>query len=723
MWFCCQIWQCNFKTCLGPLEIWKTWNGWSHVVYPSKGNTASKTFTDSRGTRGRGQATVRSLNRGTQSRDIPRNPVYDAISTSDPRRTGTVIQEVRSRDNAEEAASERPLQTASERTPFYYGSSHSLGSKEFPHLNSEFRVPDIDGEGSSSASAGRFLPQEKVNSDGAAISLALPLSSAERDRLSSYPEDVHLHEFCSMGLQHQRGSQFFRLDLAPDTLVQDEPRTVESSAQMSLRTPSTDLTELEQSLEYWHQQHSRQNYNCMTHAEDEPHSTVRYNDTGSLEEVNHEYQVDYIVHGGDESRYFSCGKSAQYQYRQLWSLRAMLAKNEYLLSQSVLNKETVASTLRTAASFKRSQSSVEIYPGSAVEVAGAVSYSSEEISHTTRRQMYVTAANSRMECTEVHSVYQFDNLSFDGSNESFDTIDNEGYSTDTSFIDQHQNYGIDGSNDRQAHRLQQLRADSGYRSLENPPAPNLVTHQQSLDMAARLSPLVHSPDADYHFEFPVCYNTSCHSQGGDSSIKHRHSLEGVDEVMARDYNTSMPQYCHEPDEGVAGLHSPPAIVTDIEYGSWERCQRKNHRSASRKRHEYVVSGGRHSLTHLVTDPEYSRSQFFQNVGATYPRDYSIDEKSDALFREFSRCDPVKTRPCNSHRQQLIHSFPYSFWDQKKKLLEPQDSDEERLPQDPLLLDVTTDSSTVSLIKLDDHSEENYGDNVGDDFEDDYADND
>lgn len=54
---------------------------------------------------------------------------------------------------------------------------------------------------------------------------------------------------------------------------------------MSLRMPSTDLTELEQSLDYWRQQHSRQNYNCMTHAEDEPHSTVRYNDTGSLEEV------------------------------------------------------------------------------------------------------------------------------------------------------------------------------------------------------------------------------------------------------------------------------------------------------------------------------------------------------------------------------------------------------------------------------------------------------
>jgi hypothetical protein len=65
---------------------------------------------------------------------------------------------------------------------------------------------------------------------------------------------------------------------------------------------------------------------------------------------------------------------------------------------------------------------------------------------------------------------------------------------------------------------------------------------------------------------------------------------------------------------------------------------------------------------------------------------------------------------------LIHSFPYSVWDQKRKLLEPQDSDEERLPQDLLLLDVTREDSTVSLIKSDDHSEENYDD--GDDYEDD-----
>jgi hypothetical protein len=70
-----------------------------------------------------------------------------------------------------------------------------------------------------------------------------------------------------------------------DTLLQDKPRAVDSTAPSSFSTPSTDLTELEQSLDYWRQQHFRQNYSCMTHGEDEPQSKVRYNDTGSLEEV------------------------------------------------------------------------------------------------------------------------------------------------------------------------------------------------------------------------------------------------------------------------------------------------------------------------------------------------------------------------------------------------------------------------------------------------------
>lgn len=77
---------------------------------------------------------------------------------------------------------------------------------------------------------------------------------------------------------------------------------------------------------------------------------------------------------------------------------------------------------------------VEARAGRSLDSA-TVGYTNEEISHQTRRQMYINAANSRMKCT-VRSVCQCESLSLNSSRESIDTIDNEHYSTDTSFVDQ-----------------------------------------------------------------------------------------------------------------------------------------------------------------------------------------------------------------------------------------------------------------------------------------------
>jgi hypothetical protein len=84
------------------------------------------------------------------------------------------------------------------------------------------------------------------------------------------------------------------LDLASakleDKSLQDKTSAGDSTGATSFHIPSTDLTELEQSLDYWRQQHFQHNYSCMTR-EDEPHSKVRYNDTGSLEEVGSTYKI------------------------------------------------------------------------------------------------------------------------------------------------------------------------------------------------------------------------------------------------------------------------------------------------------------------------------------------------------------------------------------------------------------------------------------------------
>jgi hypothetical protein len=93
---------------------------------------------------------------------------------------------------------------------------------------------------------------------------------------------------CALLCPNENGC-LYRLNLAsgkPEgTEIHDSLQAVDSSVPVPYCAPSTDLTELEQSLDYWHRQNFRQHYGCMTHGEDESQNKVRYNDTGSLEEV------------------------------------------------------------------------------------------------------------------------------------------------------------------------------------------------------------------------------------------------------------------------------------------------------------------------------------------------------------------------------------------------------------------------------------------------------
>ena len=54
-----------------------------------------------------------------------------------------------------------------------------------------------------------------------------------------------------------------------------------------------------------------------------------------------------------------------------------------------------------------------------------------QASHVTRCHMYVSSSNSRARKKET--CYS---RSYEGNHESFETVDTEGYSTDTSFMDQ-----------------------------------------------------------------------------------------------------------------------------------------------------------------------------------------------------------------------------------------------------------------------------------------------
>lgn len=163
----------------------------------------------------------------------------------------------------------------------------------------------------------------------------------------------------------------------------------------------------------------------------------------------------------------------------------------------------------------------------------------------------------------------------------------------------------DSTSESQVHRLHQLRADSGYRSLENPVTPSLklIYHHQHLA----------SGDFDTH--------THRIPSLGESVEEGSEGEEGK-EIVRRSSIFSVET---EPDEGIGGLKS--------------------------------VTGRRRSYgqTALKKRREFSR-------GGDYPRDYSVDEKSDALFREFSRCETESTSQPQqrlSSGRRLRHShYPY-----------------------------------------------------------------
>ncbi|KAJ9578997.1 hypothetical protein L9F63_024896, partial [Diploptera punctata] len=140
--------------------------------------------------------------------------------------------------------------------------------------------------------------------------------------------------------------------------------------------------------------------------------------------------------------------------------------------------------------------------------------------------------------------------------------------------------------------------------------------------------------------FELSTSDSYSSSDIEGSTKLEDILEGTNELK------SVPSSPRSQE-----LDSTPATTSNT---AWDRCQRKNHRLASKKRREFGVTGHR-ALAHIMSEVEYMHPHCFKTYGTIYRRDYSVDKKSDALFREFSRCDPVKTR-----QRHLPHSYNYSM---------------------------------------------------------------
>jgi hypothetical protein len=104
------------------------------------------------------------------------------------------------------------------------------------------------------------------------------------------------------------------------------------------------------------------------------------------------------------------------------------------------------------------------------------------------------------------------------------------------------------------------------------------------------------------------------------------------------------------------------------------------------------------------------------------RDYSVDEKSDALFREFSRCDPVyDSPPERQHRlsrrlhQHRSSDFELHYLKRNRRISPPLSMDGDMLgaaavsapmpsPMEPLAHDATCKDIPIIRVADDDSSD-------------------
>ncbi|XP_075218389.1 uncharacterized protein LOC142323095 isoform X2 [Lycorma delicatula] len=411
------------------------------------------------------------------------------------------------------------------------------------------------------------------------------------------------------------------------------------------RASSTDWTRLESSLDFWQQEHSRP---LPLPDDSDKLSKVRYNDTGSLEEVNVVNLVDYFVEDDLMLHLESDKESIRQQYKMLWQLRATFEEDED--KKHLLNTPTApppTPSLKSAAPMElpdpnlQPQSSPDQSPEMEITGSHTTSFESNTEplldesgkwpphllqlpSYEARRQTYRNILSLRlhkMDARNQRHPHTHQTSLEDTSFDSMDTADTEGSSTDASRLDQviksHLSVATtsfesttdntDSTSESQVHRLHQLRADSGYRSLENPVPPTLklIYHQH-----------LSSGDFDTH-----THRIPSLGESVEEGSEGEEGEEG-DEIFRR---SSLLSVETEPDEGVAGLKSATSH------------RRFSGQTAIKKRREF----GR---------------------GGDYPRDYSVDEKSDALFREFSRCETETSNQAQqrlSSGRRLRHShYPY-----------------------------------------------------------------
>ncbi|XP_076355801.1 uncharacterized protein LOC143249578 isoform X3 [Tachypleus tridentatus] len=326
-------------------------------------------------------------------------------------------------------------------------------------------------------------------------------------------------------------------------------------------------------------------------------------------------------------------------------------------------------------------------------------------SYESRRHSYQNLLARRLERRYASDPVQPVTNSTDNS---LDSMETEGSSTDisrtegyTTSMDSTTTDNTDSTGDGQSHMLQQMKADSGYKSMSvdgNGKPPKLSRKQIQLAI-----------DED---------TVTVHD-----SILHKDSLSvnGVPEI--KEPMKSLGSSLEEQVKRKVVSNKERLLSCNRGSTTWGESDRKKIKSAFKKRRQYVKSrhdpealsdgalqwhiGSFSDFQSVSDNRENVREKssvfhrFFRSNRLHFDRflmrDYSVDEKSDTLFREFARSDPVYEMDYNVSSRFLhghfrtYHHYSYSR-DQNntsprmsRKALSPQlsieeesfESDEER----------------------------------------------
>ena len=413
-------------------------------------------------------------------------------------------------------------------------------------------------------------------------------------------------------------------------------------------------------------------------------SKVRYNDTGSFEEVNEEHMhildvvssiEDVTMDDDDDTETLN---GAQ-KYRELWNLRATFEEEEDFSDTIRMEDLTSpdeqspeeheqATTSELTTSFESNTDPVaeqdEGHDHAEGECEGnncpphrrksSSTLLIPQLSYESRRQNYrgiLTRRGKKIEMPKANNDNSFDSIETDGE-VSEDTSRHE--VTTTSFESTTDNTDSTGEA-QNPRKLLEMRGDSGYKSLETQQTVGSLDIQQSISS----TPPGPTPK-------PVKKQIQFTIDGEDlrETKEYSHLIDTADKPCAT-----------SPTEG--GLQRSPSQKKTL-------FERRTAKTASKKRREY----GREKQTQYVyesmakveaeTDSKSDQqsgdsfddigppgsgkfsvfSRFFRSQKKRpIHRDFSIDEKTDALFQQFTRYDPHLDKHTLTVRRQSYPTRP------------------------------------------------------------------